>query len=89
MKRRDFLRGSGACAAAAILPIPALRPRAMTIALTPGSIGVSAKSQLELNALAARHGLQIRRLDYKRDSLQDIFLRAMEPKAEEVDRGGV
>lgn len=30
----------------------------MTIALTPGSIGVSVKSQEELNALAARHGFE-------------------------------
>jgi ABC-2 type transport system ATP-binding protein len=43
----------------------------------------------DLYAVAERHGVQIRRLDYKRDSLQDIFLRAMESKAEEVDRGGV
>ena len=35
------------------------------------------------------HGVQIRRLDYKRDSLQDIFLRAMEAEAPEVSRGGV
>ena len=32
----------------------------------------------DLYALAAERQIQIRRLDYKRDSLQDIFLRAME-----------
>jgi len=38
----------------------------------------------ELYDIAARHGIQIRRLDYKRDSLQDIFLKAMG-----ADRGGL
>jgi ABC-2 type transport system ATP-binding protein len=38
----------------------------------------------DLFQVAARHQLAIRRLDCKRDSLQDIFLRAMED-----DRGGV
>jgi ABC-2 type transport system ATP-binding protein len=38
----------------------------------------------DLYAAADRLGVGIRRLDIKRDSLQDIFLRAME-----VDRGGV
>ena len=32
----------------------------------------------DLYSLAARLGVQIRQLDYKRDSLEDIFLRAME-----------
>jgi ABC-2 type transport system ATP-binding protein len=32
----------------------------------------------DLYQLAAAQQLQIRRLDYKRDSLQDIFLKAME-----------
>ncbi len=32
----------------------------------------------QIFALAAEQNLQIRRLDYKRDSLQDIFLKAME-----------
>jgi ABC-2 type transport system ATP-binding protein len=32
----------------------------------------------ELYRIAADHEIQIRRLDYKRDSLQDIFLKAME-----------
>jgi ABC-2 type transport system ATP-binding protein len=31
-----------------------------------------------LYQLAAEHQVQIRKLDYKRDSLQDIFLKAME-----------
>ena len=31
-----------------------------------------------LYELAEAHAIQIRRLDYKRDSLQDIFLKAME-----------
>ena len=31
-----------------------------------------------LYELAETHSVQIRRLDYKRDSLQDIFLKAME-----------
>ena len=31
-----------------------------------------------LYELAEVHAIQIRRLDYKRDSLQDIFLKAME-----------
>lgn len=33
---------------------------------------------LDLYRIAAENRLQIRRLDYKRDSLQDIFLKAME-----------
>lgn len=32
----------------------------------------------DLYRLALRHGLQVRRLNYKRDSLEDIFLKAME-----------
>jgi ABC-2 type transport system ATP-binding protein len=32
----------------------------------------------DLYRLAAEHGLRIRRLNYKRDSLEDIFLKAME-----------
>jgi ABC-2 type transport system ATP-binding protein len=38
----------------------------------------------DLFEIAARHQTSVRRLDCKRDSLQDIFLRAMED-----DRGGV
>ncbi len=45
----------------------------------PGAVAVR-----DLYQAAARHGVAIRRLDCKRDSLQDIFLRAMED-----DRGGV
>lgn len=36
----------------------------------------------DLYALAAARGVQIRRLHYKRDSLEDIFLKAMERSAE-------
>ena len=32
----------------------------------------------DLYRVAAEKGVTIRRLDYKRDSLQDIFLKAME-----------
>ena len=32
----------------------------------------------DLYRLAAERQVQIRRLDYKRDSLEDIFLKAME-----------
>jgi len=32
----------------------------------------------ELYPLAHEHGVQIRRLNFKRDSLEDIFLKAME-----------
>jgi hypothetical protein len=32
----------------------------------------------DLYRLAAERGVQIRRLSHRRDSLQDIFLRAME-----------
>jgi ABC-2 type transport system ATP-binding protein len=35
-----------------------------------------------LYELAEAHAIQIRRLDYKRDSLQDIFLKAMEENAD-------
>jgi ABC-2 type transport system ATP-binding protein len=38
----------------------------------------------DLYRIAAAHEIQIRRLDYKRDSLQDIFLKAMEN-----NRGGL
>jgi len=36
----------------------------------------------DLYRLAAERSVQIRRLDYKRDSLQDIFLKAMEDKTD-------
>jgi hypothetical protein len=32
----------------------------------------------DLYRLALEHGVQIRRLNFKRDSLEDIFLKAME-----------
>ena len=32
----------------------------------------------DLYRLAEEHGVQIRRLNYRRDSLEDIFLKAME-----------
>ncbi len=38
----------------------------------------------DLYTLAAEREIQIRKLNYKRDSLQDIFLKAME-----VNRGSV
>ena len=34
----------------------------------------------DLFRIAEAHGAQIRRLDFKRDSLEDIFLRAMEDR---------
>ena len=47
----------------------------------------------ELYRIAAEREIQIRRLDYKRDSLQDIFLKAMDsgvPRAQgEDDRGSL
>lgn len=63
MKRRDFLRTTGALAglalwpgqSAGMSPAAAQDARLLKIALTPGSIGVSVGSQLELNALAHRH----------------------------------
>jgi sugar phosphate isomerase/epimerase len=66
MHRRTFVRAGGVLAGLAAWPAagteedsrrePRQTPsRLMKIALTPGSIGVSAGSQLELNALAHRH----------------------------------
>ena len=60
MNRRTFVHTSAALATA----LPALpfmasaapSERKFTLALTPGSIGVSVKSQRELNDLAFRHG---------------------------------
>jgi ABC-2 type transport system ATP-binding protein len=46
----------------------------------------------ELYRIAAEGQIEIRRLDYKRDSLQDIFLKAMTSDrrpAAEVERGGL
>jgi ABC-2 type transport system ATP-binding protein len=42
----------------------------------------------QLYAAAAEQGVQIRRFGYRRDSLEDIFLRAMEDPAERGDHGG-
>lgn len=63
MNRRTFLQSSSALATLAALPAAALSAadtppapvRRMTVALVPGSIGVSVKTQRELNELAARH----------------------------------
>jgi sugar phosphate isomerase/epimerase len=60
MNRRKFLQTSSTLAAFAALPVPrifAATPpaRKMTLALAPGSIGVSVGSQRELNDLAHRH----------------------------------
>ncbi len=65
MNRREFLQASSTLAALATLPAASLRAsaaatptRRMTVALVPGSIGVSVKSQRELNDLAHRHGFE-------------------------------
>jgi sugar phosphate isomerase/epimerase len=62
MNRREFLHATSTIAAAAAFPRfvsgatpTTLAPRKMTIALTPGSIGVTVQSQKELNDLAHRH----------------------------------
>ena len=60
MNRREFLHATSALGAmAAIAPrvsaAPASASSSMTIALTPGSIGVTVKTQPELNDLAHRH----------------------------------
>ena len=63
MNRREFLQSTSALAAITALPAPSFSrdatapagARKMTLALVPGSIGVSVKTQLELNALAHRH----------------------------------
>jgi ABC-2 type transport system ATP-binding protein len=47
----------------------------------------------ELYSLAARHQVQIRKMNYRRDSLEDIFLRAMEgqlqPQSKAVQSGNL
>jgi ABC-2 type transport system ATP-binding protein len=47
----------------------------------------------DLYKLALQHGVQVRRLNYKRDSLEDIFLKAMEngnvPPARSDNNGGL
>lgn len=60
MQRRAFLHASAALAAAATMSSTRANPaapsrRKMTVALTPGSIGVTVTSQAELNDLAHRH----------------------------------
>ena len=55
MHRRTFLQ-TAALAPLARAGAPA--PFGMTLALAPGSIGVTVQSQRELNALAARHGFE-------------------------------
>lgn len=65
MTRRQFLHTTAVMATAMASPAPLVaqpsagaRHRKMTLALTPGSIGVSVKSQKELNDLAHRHGFE-------------------------------
>jgi sugar phosphate isomerase/epimerase len=57
MNRRTFLSTTSTLALATTLPLRAAASpqRRMTIALTPGSIGVTVQSQAELNELARRH----------------------------------
>lgn len=59
MNRRDFLHAASAFTLAASMPLSraasAASARKMTIALTPGSIGVTVRTQQELNDLAHRH----------------------------------
>ena len=42
----------------------------------------------DLYRLARERSVRIRRLDYKRDSLEDIFLKAMEGNSEPSSAGG-
>lgn len=63
MNRRRFLVSTSAAAAVAALPsfvhaAAASTGRAFKLALVPGAIGVTVKSQRELNELAARHGFE-------------------------------
>jgi len=58
MTRREFLAGATVVAGSTLLSpslLAASGARRMTIALTPGSIGVSVKRQRDLNELAHRH----------------------------------
>jgi ABC-2 type transport system ATP-binding protein len=55
----------------------------------PGRLKIVLPEQVELRQLyrlATEHSVQIRRMNYRRDSLEDIFLKAMagitEPKAQ-------
>lgn len=56
MNRRQFLRSAAALPAATLAS--AAGGRKFSLALTPGSVGVAVGSQLELNALASRHGFE-------------------------------
>lgn len=60
MNRRQFVRSSVLLASSLPAASFAAEPgaRKFTLALTPGSIGVSVKSQQELNELAAKHGFE-------------------------------
>ena len=60
MNRRHFVRSTVALAAAFPAASFAAEPgaRKFTLALTPGSIGVTVKSQKELNELAAKHAFE-------------------------------
>ena len=50
----------------------------MKIGAAAGGSRASARISADLYRLAEEHGVQIRRLNYRRDSLEDIFLKAME-----------
>ncbi len=43
----------------------------------------------DLYTVAAKQGVQIRRMDHRRDSLEDIFLNAMEGKTTGAAHGGL
>ncbi len=55
MNRRQFLATAGSAVLLPGLHADSPQPRRMTVALTPGSIGVNVKNQKELNDLAQRH----------------------------------
>lgn len=61
MNRRDFLQSASTLAALASVPAlsaaekSSAAPRKFTLALTPGSIGVTVQTQKELNDLAHKH----------------------------------
>lgn len=55
MNRRQFLAAASSAVLLPVLQADSPPPRRMTLALTPGSIGVNVKSQKELNELAQRH----------------------------------
>jgi sugar phosphate isomerase/epimerase len=64
MKRREFVQRTSLLAATVALPGRGIAAaasgagRSFKLALTPGSIGVTAASQRELNDLASRHGFE-------------------------------